>query len=69
MRRVLSLEGFCIENLRREGESFVDPMLPCDPFLRAAGLLYCIFGEVGDRTSSPIGDEKGIRGSCDVGCK
>lgn len=66
---VLSLEGFCIENLRREGESFVDPMLPRDPFLLAAGLLYCIFGEVGDRTSSPIGDKKGIRGSCDVGCK
>ncbi len=69
MHRVLSFEGFCIENLRREGELFAGPTLPCDTFLGEAGLLYCIFGEAGDRTSTPIGDEKGIRGSCDVGCK
>jgi len=67
--RDLSCEGFFIEKLRRERVPFAGTMLPCNPFLRENGLLYCIFGDVGDRTSSPIGDEKGIRRSCDVGCK
>ncbi len=61
----MSFVGLSVRNFLSLNVVLLSPLATCDPNLRSrGGVRDDCGGEVGERISSPMGEENGIRGIC-----